>query len=94
MQAARLRLVITGRVQGVGFRAFLAREGVRLGLTGWARNLEDGRVETEFAGAAGAVEEMRAACGRGPAHARVERVDSLAPGAGPLPSPFAVRRDA
>jgi acylphosphatase len=90
----RLRLLITGRVQGVGFRAFVAHEGRALGLAGYVRNLADGRVEAEFSGEAAAVEALRAACGQGPSHARVEHVESLAPGDAPLPGNFETRRNA
>ena len=93
MAAVRLRLLISGRVQGVGFRAFVAREGRALGLSGYVRNLADGRVETEFAGNPEAVETLRAACGQGPVHARVDRVESLAPGEVPLPVGFETRRE-
>lgn len=66
-----VRALIEGVVQGVGFRAFVARAAGRRGLCGYVRNLRDGRVEAAFAGEAGMVEEMTALCGRGPAAARV-----------------------
>mgnify|MGYP004571272619 CR=1 FL=1 len=47
---ARLRVTFTGRVQGVGFRAFVSRAAIRLGLTGWVENLPDGSVAAEFQG--------------------------------------------
>ena len=93
MSDLRLRLLISGRVQGVGFRAFVAREAWSLGLSGYVRNVVDGRVETEFAGDAAAVEAMRRACGRGPVHARVDQVESVAAGSGALPTEFQVQRD-
>ena len=67
----RVRVFVDGRVQGVGFRASTAREAMRLGLTGWARNLPDGRVEAAYEGPRDAVEEMLAWTRRGPAAARV-----------------------
>ena len=93
MADVRLHLLIAGRVQGVGFRAFVAREGRALGLAGYARNLADGRVEAEFSGEAAAVERLRAACGQGPAHARVDRVESVPPGSVALPPVFETRPD-
>ncbi len=91
---ARARLTVTGRVQGVGFRAFVAREGAALGLAGWVRNLRDGSVETEFEGQESAVARLRQACAQGPAHAKVFRTEDLPPGADPLPEIFQVRGDA
>ncbi|HMM50696.1 MAG TPA: acylphosphatase [Burkholderiaceae bacterium] len=69
------RLTIRGRVQGVGFRAALAREARRLGLAGWVRNRRDGSVEAVVAGEAALVEELIRWAGRGPSAARVDRVD-------------------
>ena len=71
----RVQLVVHGRVQGVGFRAFVAREARALGLAGTVRNRPDGTVEIEAEGAAGALEELAAAARRGPVGARVERVE-------------------
>jgi len=69
------RYLISGRVQGVGFRHFVQSVAVREALTGWVRNLEDGRVETAAAGAADAIERFERAIRRGPAGARVDHVD-------------------
>ncbi len=93
MASARLRLMVSGKVQGVGFRAFVAREAGRLGLRGFVRNLADGRVEAEFQGQAAAVEAMRFVCRRGPPYARVDAVETLEPGAEPLAAAFKVLRD-
>jgi acylphosphatase len=68
------RMVITGRVQGVGFRAFVVEAARGLGLGGWVRNRRDGSVELHAEGEAAALEALRAACGRGPLLARVDRV--------------------
>ncbi len=68
----RAHVWITGRVQGVNFRFYTREEAQRLGLTGWVRNLDDGRVEAVFQGEAGAVEAMLAWCRQGPSAARVD----------------------
>jgi acylphosphatase len=66
---------ITGRVQGVAFRAYAAHEAVRLELVGWVRNERDGSVAVHLEGADEAVEEMVAWCHRGPPAAVVDRVE-------------------
>jgi len=71
----RLHVFITGRVQGVGFRYSTARQATALGLTGWVRNLPDGRVEAEFEGAKPELEHMLAWCRTGPALAGVTDVE-------------------
>ena len=71
----QLRVIISGRVQGVGFRYWTLDEATRRGLDGWVRNLTDGRVEAVFAGAAVEVDDMVAACHKGPRFARVESVE-------------------
>ncbi|MCO5107070.1 MAG: acylphosphatase [Burkholderiaceae bacterium] len=70
------RLTIHGLVQGVGFRAALAREARRRGLAGWVRNRSDGTVEAVVAGDPAAVDEMTRWAARGPPAARVTRVDA------------------
>jgi acylphosphatase len=71
------RFVVTGMVQGVGFRWYVARHARGLGLAGYARNLADGRVEVVATGRDGAtlarLEELLRA---GPAHARVDSVEA------------------
>jgi acylphosphatase len=69
------RLVITGRVQGVGYRVWLMEKARALGLSGWVRNRADGAVEALIAGDVAAVEEMSRACRRGPRLAEVTRID-------------------
>ena len=70
-----VHVTIRGRVQGIGFRAFVERQAQERALDGWVRNREDGSVEAVFAGAAAAVDEMLALCREGPAGARVDDVD-------------------
>src|SRR3984893_14670151 len=70
-----VRLTIHGRVQGVGFRAFVEHEAAQRGLEGWVRNRRDGSVETLIAGDELLLDEMIEICRRGPAGARVGRMD-------------------
>ena len=69
-----VRVIIKGRVQGVGFRFWLAREAEALGLGGWVRNCRDGTVEALFSGAEDEVRKMIAHCHRGPPISHVTRV--------------------
>ena len=69
------RFFISGRVQGVWFRASTAREATRLGLVGWARNLADGRVEVLASGASDAIDELARWLHVGPPAATVRSVD-------------------
>lgn len=80
MRVAR-KFVVTGRVQGVGFRFFTQDAARREGLTGWVRNLDDGSVEAVAEGEAEALERFERDLRRGPSRARVERVriDDLEP---------------
>ena len=68
------RLVVTGRVQGVGYRQWMCREAERLGLTGWVRNLRDGSVESVVDGSPEAVREIIELARAGPPGARVTAV--------------------
>jgi acylphosphatase len=70
-----VRLTIHGRVQGVGFRAFVEHEAVRRGIEGWVRNRRDGSVETLITGEASLIDEMIEVFRRGPTGARVDRMD-------------------
>jgi len=74
MSAAR-RFVVSGRVQGVGFRAFVVEAARGLGLAGWVRNLADGRVEALAEGEPAALDRLAEALARGPLLARVDRVE-------------------
>lgn len=68
------RLIIAGRVQGVGFRDWMARQAEALGLDGWVRNRADGAVEALIAGDTDAVEELARLCRRGPRLAEVASI--------------------
>lgn len=68
-------VVFRGRVQGVGFRAFVEDEAARTGVEGFVRNRRDGTVEALFAGEATAVEDTIAACRKGSYAARVDGID-------------------
>lgn len=69
-----VRAVITGRVQGVFYRAWTEKQARGLGLSGWVRNRPDGSVEAVFHGPEDAVNEMLRRCHEGPPAARVEQV--------------------
>lgn len=68
------RFLVEGRVQGVGFRYFVIEQAAALELTGFARNLPDGRVEVQAAGTDPALDALSVILGRGPALSRVDGV--------------------
>jgi acylphosphatase len=70
-----VKATITGRVQGVGFRYWTLREAEARGLDGWVRNRADGAVEAVFAGEEARVDDMLAACRRGPSFSKVAAVE-------------------
>jgi acylphosphatase len=72
---ATKHLRIQGRVQGVGFRAAMYREAIRLNITGWVRNRDDGTVEAVIQGPEPSVAAMLAWAHRGPPGAQVDRVE-------------------
>jgi acylphosphatase len=74
MQARRIRAIVTGRVQGVSYRASTADEASRLGVVGWVRNLPDGSVELEAEGDPARIAELLRWCEHGPPAARVTHV--------------------
>jgi acylphosphatase len=74
MAESAVHAIITGRVQGVGFRFWTEREAARNGLSGWVRNRRDGSVEAVFVGDAAGAAEMVALCRRGPPAASVTDV--------------------
>jgi acylphosphatase len=84
--------IIGGRVQGVGYRAWVRTEAEARGIGGWVRNCANGDVEAVFQGAAETVDEFCAACWRGPAQAKVDRVDVMQAGAGECAQPGGPRR--
>ena len=65
-------VLVRGRVQGIGFRAFVEHEAFKRGLEGWVRNRRDGTVEALFAGPPDIVADIVVACRRGPPGARVD----------------------
>jgi acylphosphatase len=75
MATSRAHVFISGRVQGVSFRYYTYHEALRLGLTGWVRNLWDGRVEAVFEGEKAAVNAILDWCKSGPPPATVDSVD-------------------
>ena len=91
MLAVRVR--VTGRVQGVGFRAFTRQEAVTAGLAGWVRNLPDGSVEAFLQGLepaiTGILDWMRAG---GPPSGQVDTLDAHAVPPDPALTSFAIRR--
>jgi len=76
-QHVRVRVVVSGRVQGVWFRQSTANEAARIGVGGWVRNLPDGRVEAVFEGTPAAVSLALDYVARGPERAVVEDVQTV-----------------
>lgn len=74
MKSSRVSVLITGKVQGVGYRYWTVRQARELGLNGWVRNLPDGRVEAVFEGSESAVKQMIQYCYSGPSAAIVSDV--------------------
>lgn len=71
----RIHIRISGKVQGVAFRHDTQRTALSLNLTGWVKNLPDGRVEAVFEGENDSIDAMRAWCSKGPPLAHVLHVD-------------------
>jgi acylphosphatase len=69
------RVVVSGRVQGVGYRAFVADQAAARTVEGWVRNRRDGTVEAVFAGSAQSVDQVIAACRKGPWGTGVDGVE-------------------
>jgi acylphosphatase len=88
----RVHVVVSGLVQGVFYRASSEAVARELGLSGWVRNLPDGRVEAIAEGPRPALERFLAWCERGPEHARVDRVEAVWGSASGEFAGFATRR--
>jgi len=73
----RVHVFISGKVQGVWFRAYTEAEAKKLGIKGWVRNLSDGRVEAVFEGEDTAVDKMVAWCYRGSPYSEVKNVEVI-----------------
>jgi acylphosphatase len=87
-----VQVTITGKVQGVWFRAWTEKQAVALGLNGWVRNRPDGSVEALFSGDGALVDQMLTACHQGPPNATVASVTPY-PAAAPTESGFKIRKD-
>lgn len=74
-RTVRAHLFISGVVQGVSYRASTQQQAQRLGVVGWVRNLQDGRVEAVVQGSKEKVDDLIRWCHRGPSAAKVEKVD-------------------
>ena len=75
MNSVRATILVQGRVQGVGYRAFVRRHALDGALVGTAENLLDGRVEVVLEGPRDRIEHALVALRRGPSHAQVDRCD-------------------
>ncbi len=78
METVRVRVIVSGRVQGVWFRESTRREALGMGVAGWVRNLSDGDVEAVFEGESAAVAAAVAWAHRGPERATVTSVREFA----------------
>jgi acylphosphatase len=92
MPHARLHMFISGRVQGVWYRASTRSQARELGLTGWVSNLNDGRVEALAEGPRPRLEALLAWCHEGPRWARVDEVEVTWAAASGEFSDFVTRR--
>lgn len=88
----RVHLVVSGRVQGVGFRWFVRETAIELDLAGWVRNRPDGSVEIAADGDDERVARFRDALEQGPAHAHVASVDEVPSDGRELRRPFEIAR--
>ena len=88
-----LHVLISGRVQGVGFRWFVREEARRLGLSGWVTNRPDGDVEVRAGGEGSSLQRLRRALEVGPTGADVREVADVSETEGDsLPYPFTIHR--
>ncbi|OEJ68604.1 acylphosphatase [Magnetovibrio blakemorei] len=86
-----VHVIISGRVQGVWFRAWTQKKAMALGLTGWVKNRPDGKVEALFSGPTDQVETMLKNCQKGPPLARVDSIEQ-SPADAPESSEFSLLR--
>ncbi len=91
MSQKRVRVVVRGVVQGVGFRASCARQADSLSVTGWVRNRWDGSVEALFEGDAAAVDRLVDWCRTGPSRAEVTEVEVMVADDAPPQKWFSIR---
>jgi acylphosphatase len=90
MRIAR-RYLLSGRVQGVGFRYFTQRVAAQHGISGWVRNTPDGRVEIEAEGDADAMRQFESRISAGPPGGHVDQLETTAIAVGPDRSDFLIR---
>lgn len=86
-----IHLFISGKVQGVGFRHNTRKKARQLGISGWVRNLEDGRVEVQASGPEQAISEFMNFCKEGPATAYVKNLEQAEVTEKPEGNGFTVR---
>lgn len=91
-----VRVVVRGRVQGVGYRWFVRDAASAHGASGWVRNRRDGSVEALLCGAADAVDAVLTAMAEGPAHARIDEIATMDAASDPADTPagFEIRSTA
>ncbi|MEX0719672.1 MAG: acylphosphatase [Balneolaceae bacterium] len=83
---------ISGNVQGVGYRHFTRKNAESLGVTGWVKNLSDGRVEAVFEGEPDQVKQMLERCKKGPISSSVKKIEEIGTNSEPESYPaFEVR---
>ncbi|MGD7035726.1 acylphosphatase [Methylotuvimicrobium buryatense] len=87
----QVRILVSGRVQGVYFRAFTQKEARKHQLSGFAKNLQDGRVEVVAAGPKEAVEKLIRWCHKGPITARVDHIETEELTGIDIPAGFEIR---
>lgn len=89
-ETVRLTALVRGRVQGVGFRAFVRRHALDLELSGYVENLADGRVEVVAEGARTDLEQLLVELRTGPTHAVVDDIEAVWSDGGATPRGFYV----
>lgn len=88
-----IKLLISGEVQGVGYRFFAQRAAAKHQVVGYVRNLDDGRVEVYAAGMRSGLEAFEHDLAAGPRHARIENIEKIALDASDAYSSFLIERD-